>query len=91
MKIQTEVLRDIHTLSGTFRGYIEPAIDQRFHGFEKVTVHTGMLWSVTKRVKVELFNSVSVAKQPDTGVEALGMICSFNCETETGWEGELIR
>lgn len=91
LKIQTEVLRDIHILRGTFRGYIEPAIDQRFHGFEKVTVHTGMLWSVSKRVKVELFNSVSVAKQPDIGVEALGMIVFVQLRNRDTVGGEVIR
>lgn len=91
LKIQTELLRDIHAVRGTFRGYIEPAIDQRIHGFEKVTVHTGMLWSATKRVKVELFNSVSVAKQPDIGVEALGMIFFVQVRNRDRAGGEVIR
>lgn len=91
LKIQTELLHDIHALKGTFRGYIEPAIDQHFHGFEKVTVHTGLLWPATKRVKVELFNSVSVAKQPDMGIEALGMMIFVQLRNGDRVGGEVIR
>lgn len=91
LKIQTELLHDIHNLRGTFRGYVEPAIDQHFHGFEKLTVHTGMLWPATKRVKVELFNSISFAKQPDLGIEALGMTIFVQLRNRDRLGGDVVR
>ena len=91
LKVQTELLQNVHALRGTFRGYIEPAIDQQFRGFEKVIVHTGMLWPVSKRVKFELFNSVSVAKRPDYGIEALGMVLFIQLQDNDRAGGEVIR
>jgi hypothetical protein len=91
LKIETELLHDVHSLRGMFRGHIEPAIDQQFHGFEKATLHTGMLWPLGKRVKVEVFNSVSVAKRPDYGIEAVGTIVFIQLQNKESMGTEVIR
>lgn len=91
LKVQTELLQNLRALRWTFRGYIEPAIDQQFQGFEKVIVHTGILWPVSKRMKFELFNSVSVAKRPDYGIEALGILIFVQSQNKDKAGGEVIR
>jgi hypothetical protein len=91
LKIQAELLHAVHPVRATFRAFIEPAIDQQFHGFEKLTIHTGMLWPAGKRVKVEVFNSVSVGKKPDYGIEAIGMVIFVQLRNKGRAGGEINR
>jgi hypothetical protein len=91
LKIQAELLHPLHPVRGTFRGFVEPAIDQQFHGFEKLTIHTGMVWPAGKRLKLEIFNSVSVAKKPDYGIEAVGMVIFVQLRNNDTTGGEINR
>jgi hypothetical protein len=74
LKVHGEVLRRISAVRGTVRAFAEPAFDRDFHGFEKAVVHTGVLWPAGARLKLELFNSITIARPPDYNVEAVGVL-----------------
>ena len=74
LKFRGELLQDLCAIKGTFRAFLEPAIDRESHGFEKITAHAGVLWPVGKRIKVEIFDTVTIARKPEYNVDAIGMI-----------------
>lgn len=83
LKIQAELLQHLHRVRGTFRGFIEPAIDQQFRGFERVTIHIGMLWPATGIMKLEVFNSAGIAKCRSLGSKLLECSCLCNLAAKT--------
>ena len=91
LKLRAELLHHLPAVRGTFRIFLEPAIDRRFHGFERITAHAGILWPVGKRIKIEIFDSAIVAKRPDYNVDAIGMMVFVRLRNKEKGASEIAR
>jgi hypothetical protein len=89
--IRGELLRDVRALRATFRGFTEPVIDHQFGGFEKLIVHAGMVWPMGRKIRVEVFDQLNLAKKPDSVVEAIGTVIFVQLRNKDKAGGEINR